>query len=132
MLAELYAVAEPQLASSLHLYRLDAAGLLLRGEGVGAAVGGEGGDAGCAEIFADAGVGECELDAVAVAGVDEEADGVVAGIAGEQRDQRIEAGAVGVVALGFVHEEAEDALRRAAGRRGGGWRRGTFRGGGRS
>lgn len=76
--------------------------------GVGAAAGGEGGDAGCAELVAGAGVGHGELDAVTVAGVDEEADAVIAGVPGEERDQLVEAGLILVGVVGLVEEEAEE------------------------
>jgi len=90
----------------------DAASLAGVGEGVGAAVRAERFDAGAAEFFAGERVGQMELDAVAVASVDEEADVVVAGVAGDERDERIEARAVLFGVGGFVEEEAEGRARR--------------------
>ena len=70
-------------------------------------MGGEDLDAGGAEFFAGAGVGEVEFDAVAIGGVDEETDGIGAGVVGDEGDEGIEAGAVIVFAFRLVEEESE-------------------------
>ena len=95
----------------LGLERLYAAGCALGGERVGAALFAEEFDAGGAEFVAGVRVREVEFDAVAVGGVDEETDVVRAGVARDQRDERIEAVAVVVFVCRFVEEESEDARR---------------------
>ena len=98
-----------------HVLRLEgfyATGFAGIGEGVGAAVAAERFDAGGAEFFAGECVWQMEFDAIAVAGVDEEADAVVAGVAGDEGDERVEPGAVLFGVSGFVEEEAEGRARR--------------------
>ena len=68
----------------------------------------ERGDAGGTQLRTGARVRQMQLDAVAIARMDEDADRILAGIVGEYGDERIEPAPVILTVTGLVQVEAQD------------------------
>src|SRR5581483_1512127 len=97
---------------------LDGLGAARAGERLGIAIGPERGNASGAQFLRRRHRRQRELDPVAVAAMHEEADAVITGVLRQQRDERVEPLAVGLVVVRLVEDEAE---RRPAGWAARGW-----------